>query len=212
MNPYQVLGVEKDATLKLIKTAYRKLSLTHHPDRGGEVAEFHKIKTAYEVLKDPERRKRYDQTGRINHSRITPERVQSFLDAAFEGVLNANDDIDLTNVPDKMGRTIANGARQAYAEKDNLERKIRRAEILMKRTKAKNPDDTLIHGILKKKVDRLIEELENTKDAIELATTCIERLKDFQYEVDPAPEGPLNARPTFATAYGGRSSTTTGWG
>ncbi len=62
---YEDLGVERNATEKEIKTAYRKKAAKHHPDReGGNNEEFVKIQAAYEVLSDPEKRKNYDATGK----------------------------------------------------------------------------------------------------------------------------------------------------
>jgi curved DNA-binding protein len=64
---YDVLGVSKTALADDIKKAYRKLARKHHPDvnPGDKSAEdtFKEINEAYEVLSDPEKRKRYDQLG-----------------------------------------------------------------------------------------------------------------------------------------------------
>lgn len=50
MNPYQVLGLSPGASEEEVKRAYRKLAMKHHPDRGGDEAEFKRIKEAYESI------------------------------------------------------------------------------------------------------------------------------------------------------------------
>jgi DnaJ-class molecular chaperone len=64
---YATLGVAKTASEKEIKQAYRKLARKHHPDvnPGDKSAEtkFKAINEAYEVLGDPEKRKKYDELG-----------------------------------------------------------------------------------------------------------------------------------------------------
>jgi curved DNA-binding protein len=62
-NPYQTLGVNRDATADEIKRAYRKLASKHHPDRGGDTKTFQNIQTAYDTLSDPQRRAAYDNPG-----------------------------------------------------------------------------------------------------------------------------------------------------
>ena len=57
---YNALGVQKGATDEEIKKAYRKLAMKHHPDRGGDQAEFQKIQEAYATLSDPQKRQQYD--------------------------------------------------------------------------------------------------------------------------------------------------------
>src|SRR2546425_12022352 len=64
---YSTLGVAKAANAKEIKQAYRKLARKHHPDvnPGDKAAEskFKEINEAYEVLGDPDKRKKYDELG-----------------------------------------------------------------------------------------------------------------------------------------------------
>jgi molecular chaperone DnaJ len=64
---YQILGVSRNASEKEIKQAFRRLARKHHPDLnpGDKSAEakFKEINAAYEVLSNPEKRKKYDQFG-----------------------------------------------------------------------------------------------------------------------------------------------------
>tara|TARA_B110000285_G_scaffold3774_1_gene3953 strand:+ start:31 stop:1218 length:1188 start_codon:yes stop_codon:yes gene_type:complete len=81
---YDALGIEKTATEKEIKKAYRKLALKYHPDKNKSnpdaVSKFQKISEAYEVLQSSEKRKKYDtygkngvnSSGHRSHSNMDP--------------------------------------------------------------------------------------------------------------------------------------------
>ena len=66
MDYYSTLGVPRDASQEEIKKAYRKLAMTHHPDRGGNPTEFQKLNDAYEVLSDISKRQQYDNPSARN--------------------------------------------------------------------------------------------------------------------------------------------------
>jgi curved DNA-binding protein CbpA len=59
-NYYEILEVNENASQEQIKKAFRKASLKKHPDRGGNKEEFQKINTAYQILGDPEKKRKYD--------------------------------------------------------------------------------------------------------------------------------------------------------
>src|SRR6266571_95078 len=63
---YRILGVDKDADGKTLKSAYRRLARKYHPDvaKTKDAGErFKEISEAYEVLSDPKKRQRYDTLG-----------------------------------------------------------------------------------------------------------------------------------------------------
>jgi len=60
---YNVLGINKNATEREIKKAYKKAALKHHPDRGGDAEQFKEVEKAKQILTDPEKRRLYDRYG-----------------------------------------------------------------------------------------------------------------------------------------------------
>lgn len=63
MDPYNVLGIDRNASQDDIKKAYRKLAVKHHPDKGGDSEKFKEISAAYEILSDEQKRSNFDQFG-----------------------------------------------------------------------------------------------------------------------------------------------------
>lgn len=94
---YEILGVDKNASEQELKKAYRKLAMKYHPDRNTDDADaekkFKEASEAYEVLRDPEKRKRYDQFG---HSGINGGGFggsSDFGGASFEDIFSHFSDI-----------------------------------------------------------------------------------------------------------------------
>ena len=78
---YQTLGVPKDATLATIRSAYRKLVLSCHPDKTQDEAEkairqekFHEVQEAYETLSDEPKRHKYDE--KVKLAELRAERTE----------------------------------------------------------------------------------------------------------------------------------------
>lgn len=80
MNLYERLKVDKTASQDDVKKAYRKQSTVHHPDKGGDEAEFKLLVVAYNILFDEDKRKRYD-------SGETPESISRSSRSEDEEVL-----------------------------------------------------------------------------------------------------------------------------
>jgi curved DNA-binding protein len=87
---YNVLGIDKTATQKDIKSAYRKLARKHHPDLNphdkNAKKNFQQINEANEVLSDPVKRKKYDQYGKDwQHAEQFEQAKQSQGQSSYNG-------------------------------------------------------------------------------------------------------------------------------
>src|SRR3954470_13083568 len=92
---YEVLEVSKEADDDTIKKAYRKQAMRFHPDRNGGDKEaetrFREASEAYEVLRDPEKRQRYDRYGHAGMGdavgpAASGDSLRSFFNDIFGGL------------------------------------------------------------------------------------------------------------------------------
>ena len=94
-NYYKTLDVSRTATQTEIKTAYKKLAQKWHPDKHPSEEKdkakekFQEIKTAYDTLKDPQKRQRYDQFGHQNWTSSEQAKTQTgdFYSETFKDIL-----------------------------------------------------------------------------------------------------------------------------
>lgn len=91
---YEILGVSKDASQDEIKKAYRKLAMEYHPDRNTDDPEaekkFKEASEAYEVLRDEEKRAKYDRFGHqgLNGGNGFGGRGGQYQDVGFEDIFS----------------------------------------------------------------------------------------------------------------------------
>lgn len=109
-NYYDILGVDKKATTDDIKKAFRKLAQKHHPDKGGDEAQFKEITEAYSVLGDERKRREYDSYGQTFSGGGGPQGFDfSGFGQGFQGGQFA--EFDFSDLFEGFGDVFAQGRR-----------------------------------------------------------------------------------------------------
>lgn len=120
-DPYEILGVEKTASADDIQKAYRRLAKKLHPDLnpGNKEAEesFKEVATAYGLLSDPDKRRRFD-SGEIDASGAERPRERFYRDYAGDAAAggayeNPAAFADLADMDDLLAQILGRQARQA---------------------------------------------------------------------------------------------------
>lgn len=116
-NYYNVLGLDKSATAEQIKKNYRKLSLKHHPDKGGDENKFKSISEAYSILSNDKKKQQYDISS-PHGKNYNPHR-------SFVGGMDFGFGTDINDIFSAFGFGSPFGAKHEYQEfRENLNIKI----------------------------------------------------------------------------------------
>lgn len=149
-DPYEILGVDKDATPEQINAAYRAKARKEHPDAGGSTEKFTRVKNASMVLLDPKMRERFDRTGKLEepeadnrHAKIM-EMIANFfistIDAMDDPRAPSIDTVDLVVVAKEHFKGQIDGANN-HAQRIGV--KVKRYKRALKRLKCKKQDDVV---------------------------------------------------------------------
>jgi curved DNA-binding protein CbpA len=180
---YDELELPKTCTSEEIKQKYRILAQLHHPDKGGDVEKFKRMKLAYEVLSDPIKREHYDSTGdHYNDINIDSEVMGRLAFMVSQFVQHINPEFDDLILKMKIEiRALQQLTTNAIVECNDL---IAKFNIISKKIRLKKEGENLLKLVVDKKVLGLHNEVINHKRGLIVFARMLEVLDDYHYSSD----------------------------
>lgn len=191
---YKILGVEKTASKKAIKSAYRKSAKRNHPDTGGNPDQFALVKKAHDILMDDERRGKYDSTGddsEKSHDN-TLGNIINCIAFHFNSVLqecaqNGKSPLNVDmvgKIKQKINSSIEENRKNLRITKTILEFDKK----MQGRFKKKNKDNSnIFEDILMHRIISLQLNITNLETATKTHEQALEMIKGFSYKTDEEP-------------------------
>lgn len=186
MSLYDDLGVDQDATEADLKRAYREQAKRAHPDRGGSEDEFNKVNRAWMVLRDPEKRSRYDRTGEADGE---PDNSYSVLSAMMgqaleEAIAAVQGRFETSDIVEIMAASTRDKLDTLKGEIAKGKKAVARFDRMLKRVRYKGGKTDLMSAIIKDKRGNLSDQLRALDRSKAGYESLIDLLTDYGWEVD----------------------------
>ena len=177
-SPYEILGVNQNATLAKIKSAYRKLAAKHHPDHDGDRETFEAIQLAFDILSDPDRRERFDRTGQTDDIELE---IQANVERTIAGCFEAAFDQERKGPFEFMRDHVARLRSLAMDGKNASQKQIKKIEKRAARIRAKDESAAEAAEEFRK---RLLSTMESHKATIQEADIALKAFKRVMEKID----------------------------
>lgn len=208
-DPYDVLGVARSADQSTIKKAYRRRAGETHPDRGGSDEQFGRVNSAYLLLSDPARRKRFDETGEDDsegpdnaHAQVLQIIVQAF-DAVLGSIQAQGVDPVKHDMLAAMRDVVARNRRDLNAQIGKIERSKAELERLLGRFERVDSGENAIEAIIAGRCAEMERALQNARRELGARDSAAEMLRQYRFLAD--------LQPLVTFGHSASASTTTSW-
>jgi len=194
---YGTVGVDKNADEDEIRQAYRSKAQQEHPDKGGDVAKFQALQHAYDVLADPDKRRRYDAGEDVGKRVVTiEEKATNVLVRSFTQCLDAaKDSVDLIVTV----RTVIDiRVNELGTQKRKADTHIAQMHHLQARVTHNGGGTDLFHSLTEQRIEAATEALVKMDEEDKVLGRALQLLGEYECEVR---QSPVPGTGTARTAY-----------
>ncbi len=201
---YAVLGLKRDADDRAIHRAYRSLSKRHHPDMPtGDAATFDGLRTARDVLTDPDRRRRYDETGEFSATEPdnTEAQIGAIIAQLLDQALYGPTDPEAEDILGRMQSTLREMLKQFRQRSEQLRIAKMRAMRLRARFSRSDNGPNRIVAMLEVAERNATDAGQKLDVTIEIHERALKALQPYAFQRKqpdpPAPTGLVNFPQAF---------------
>jgi curved DNA-binding protein CbpA len=184
IDPYEMLGVDRDANDQTIRTAYRKAAKAAHPDSGGDAEQFARLQAVYELLKDPVRRKVFDDTG-YDPQLAEPRDLKGLMmleTLVNDFILDEREPGSFDPVA-AMRRKLSDDIVKSRFHILELERHRARVRKHLDRL-GRRPETDVLGSMLRARSRSIAEAIKTTEEQIKTIEQAYEMLEGYSYELE----------------------------
>lgn len=189
---YAILGVKRGARPKTVERAWRKKAMEHHPDRGGDRKQFEQCSQAWEVLRDPERRQRYDETGDTSKPRTQERLDEAAAQHLLQCLLAVLTELEQrgrkpeqADLPALMRDKFASSRSQLLQKRGEVAKHLGNVKRMLGRFNVLN-EENLLDGFFVGQQASLERQLAQVDGEMKNLDAAAEMLKRYTYKADPA--------------------------
>lgn len=191
MSLYDDLGLRPDASDAEIKAAHRRAAKRHHPDAGGKREDFERVQRAALILRDPDKRERYDRDGTVEDEATVDRELQgavSLMNEVFQAALATSPSLERTDIIGGAKAMLAESIRHVEQQQAGERKAKAKFEKAAKRLRHKGKGPNMLGQIIADQITACqgqIERLALNLAAHKRASTLLD---EYDWTVDAAPD------------------------
>lgn len=189
-DPYLILGLTPTATPSAIKSAYRQRVQITHPDRGGDREEFIVTVKAFGVLSDPDAKRLFDETGRINDEAARNYRnevvfiLADMFDTAVKTAVELGLPLEKLDFIDHMTKALKTSSADAEALSMKLDGEIEALQGLRTRIKRNGESPNIFADRISAQIADKANDHAAARKRVALLDTAMVELGNYESEVE----------------------------